>query len=564
MSAGTRGQANLIYRLLGFKFELRRELRKRLKFFCTFVVLLSIGKVMLNKHKYSIIKVLAVLAILLAIGTPQFIPEILSRNSRSFQTSLTGALSIGTTLVAPERKDDSVKAKSVLLKFDLCSLVDQTKCANVTKAILVDRNYVSISDRHNFLLKNYKSLSYAMHQVHDHKFFAGKFSPSLSKDWQILKSFGYGTEKFISPTAAEKAFTQIKKASPLFILNKNGDLFEAPSKLSYVNLITSLSSMKNGGSSRAALPIILSHPNFKDAFLKVETNIRTLQNYAPITSKPYPISVSIVGSGANRQLQLTLQIDDAKYAALEESGIILQIKNKVAATGKSITEQPFSSHYLPLNNFKAYPPSLRPTPTPTPNPTIIPDPTVKPKNPGPGTGNPGTCPPVSSDDNEDGSASTTESECVEKAECGNNILEEGEECDGDVSNGKCTDCVIECDPQYISTGFSCEYNSCGDGARERDEECEPGQPITNGWCNDSCTVQCYPGYSSRKTIWPFDGDKVICSQFAQSPCGETRDRCSGAQFDYDYRPDPLDPNHSWKCGTEICYERGIYTDDTSG
>jgi hypothetical protein len=98
---------------------------------------------------------------------------------------------------------------------------------------------------------------------------------------------------------------------------------------------------------------------------------------------------------------------------------------------------------------------------------------------------------------------------------------------------------------------------CGNGERGFREECEPGQAITNGWCDNFCTVKCYPGYSPRKTIWPFDGDKVICSQFGESPCGERINSCSEGEFDYSYVPDPLDPNHSWKCGSTICYERGF-------
>jgi hypothetical protein len=108
---------------------------------------------------------------------------------------------------------------------------------------------------------------------------------------------------------------------------------------------------------------------------------------------------------------------------------------------------------------------------------------------------------------------------------------------------------------------------CGDGRISAEEECDG--PVEPGYCDKYCQVRCPEGYISRKTVWPFDGNKHICSGWninisfglggSDDSCSDVNYRCKGgAAFDYSYKPEPGRPN--WKCGDRICYGTGIESD----
>jgi hypothetical protein len=316
---------------------------------------------MLNKYKSLFLTVSALAFLLIGIGTPQFLENILTRSSKSQESALTGKLIIAKKGIdAPKRVDQAVKAKPVTLTYKLCDLLVDPKdnCADVTKAILVDKNYVAITERYNFLVKRYPSVEYARHQIHNHKFFTSKYSSGFFPHWNTLISFGGGTGS-VTIAAAEKAFAAIKKGSSVYVLNTQGELFEVPAGLNYTNLLNSLSYM-NGGKTFGPkpLPLIFSSISLKDLTPSVWNG--KLQNYLKVNPKPYPISVSITGSGTNRLLKLILQIDDLNLAPLEDSGVLLQLRNKGLKT------QPFRSYYLPLSNTNAYSDKARPKPPVSP------------------------------------------------------------------------------------------------------------------------------------------------------------------------------------------------------
>lgn len=77
------------------------------------------------------------------------------------------------------------------------------------------------------------------------------------------------------------------------------------------------------------------------------------------------------------------------------------------------------------------------------------------------------------------------SECL----CGNGVLDEGEECDGNIIPGACTDHGFE-GGELGCTNF-CEIDTsqctqCGNGVREGIEECDDGNFVNGDGCNEQC------------------------------------------------------------------------------
>jgi cysteine-rich repeat protein len=176
-----------------------------------------------------------------------------------------------------------------------------------------------------------------------------------------------------------------------------------------------------------------------------------------------------------------------------------------------------------------------------------------------------------------------QNECITDPVCGNSSVESGEECDdGNKTDGDgCSSgCMLETvstvnpttaptvnptvaptvnptvaptdSPTNSPTTEPTPDNKCGNGKVEGDEQCE--SPVENGWCDAKCWIHCDAGYVARKTIWPFDGNKYVCSAYSVNACGDDLYTCSADHpFDYNYRP-PYG-TVSWKCGSTICYPR---------
>jgi len=108
--------------------------------------------------------------------------------------------------------------------------------------------------------------------------------------------------------------------------------------------------------------------------------------------------------------------------------------------------------------------------------------------------------------------------CFRLPECGDGLLQAGEECDlGLVSGPGCVGCVVQ--PNSFCSGEPsvCVQSICGDDYRAPDEECDdgpgtqmnPGTPVGGDGCSATCTIEtgwaCPPGIDCL----PVCGDGVL-------------------------------------------------------
>ena len=94
--------------------------------------------------------------------------------------------------------------------------------------------------------------------------------------------------------------------------------------------------------------------------------------------------------------------------------------------------------------------------------------------------------------------------------CGNGVRERGEQCDdgGTVSGDGCTGTEQGVVPCQLEDGFFCPQPGqaclelrCGDGVRTPDEECDDGQspPLNGDGCSSTCRLE--PGFRRTDTTW---------------------------------------------------------------
>lgn len=115
-------------------------------------------------------------------------------------------------------------------------------------------------------------------------------------------------------------------------------------------------------------------------------------------------------------------------------------------------------------------------------------------------------------------------------ECGNNILEEGEQCDRGLANGflcwagygsSCTYCTTQCKLKTIT-------NFCGDGIKQACEECDDGNEINDDNCNNQCKKNILPVCGNGKVesgescddgnLNNGDGCSAICESEEEPSC----------------------------------------------
>lgn len=136
--------------------------------------------------------------------------------------------------------------------------------------------------------------------------------------------------------------------------------------------------------------------------------------------------------------------------------------------------------YLPSVN--ASPPPLPATPPPEPTPASEPTPTPEPTLPMSQCGNdivesPETC------DGDTGALSSCRDDCTF---CGDGNVDAQEECDeGTDKNGRCGECTLECTVPNIS--LPGPEPLCGNGELDCEETCDDGNQIDTDACRNSCT-----------------------------------------------------------------------------
>jgi fibro-slime domain-containing protein len=103
--------------------------------------------------------------------------------------------------------------------------------------------------------------------------------------------------------------------------------------------------------------------------------------------------------------------------------------------------------------------------------------------------------------NDDGCSSTCEVEvgwgcarpgaaCVRLAVCGNGVRERGEECDsGSSSDPGCVDCKIQDGYWCTTAGQACMPKVCGNGMRTPGEDCDDNNTKDGDGCSKSCKVE---------------------------------------------------------------------------
>jgi fibro-slime domain-containing protein len=119
---------------------------------------------------------------------------------------------------------------------------------------------------------------------------------------------------------------------------------------------------------------------------------------------------------------------------------------------------------------------------------------------------------------DDGYVCPAANTCLKLPECGDGLLQAGEECDiGLVSGPGCMNCVVE--NNYFCSGQPsvCVRSVCGDNFRAPDEECDngpgtlqnPGTPIGGDGCSTSCTVETGWACPPSTACVPVCGDGIL-------------------------------------------------------
>jgi hypothetical protein len=106
-----------------------------------------------------------------------------------------------------------------------------------------------------------------------------------------------------------------------------------------------------------------------------------------------------------------------------------------------------------------------------------------------GVGPPLQCPPDETPTTTTSTTSTTSSTVGGPATCGNDELEDGEDCEPPFSfcRGGCNPWTNLCIDLMCSDSCACEPARCGDGIIDAGEDCDPpGSPCATGTCGAQC------------------------------------------------------------------------------
>ncbi|MBD3312876.1 PKD domain-containing protein, partial [Candidatus Woesearchaeota archaeon] len=121
--------------------------------------------------------------------------------------------------------------------------------------------------------------------------------------------------------------------------------------------------------------------------------------------------------------------------------------------------------------------------------------------------------------------------------CGNNVLEQGEECDdGNTMSGDgCdSDCMLECGNGEIEGAEECDDGNridddgcdsqcrieCGNGEVEGAEQCDDGNNANGDGCNETCEVELYDYLGLLQEYWSLDEGSGITAQGINGNDGE--------------------------------------------
>lgn len=144
--------------------------------------------------------------------------------------------------------------------------------------------------------------------------------------------------------------------------------------------------------------------------------------------------------------------------------------------------------------------------------------------------------------------------------CGNEILDEGEECDNGDQNSN---------TEPDTCRLNCRLPWCGDGVTDSGEECDDGNSVSGDGCEPDCTFTCNPGQeescgSCGKRTCQSNRTWGPCLEYCEGRecgpdlCGGTCGSCSNWWYDCNGAGTCTSPCANPPCLADVCSHPDIY------